>query len=123
MRVVAPHEHWHIFLGDKPAPSANWKEVVESYQPHDELIELVSSQGNMRGIAISRYGHDAFIGMNPDAVMFTLDNTILRYIGRSGQRPLVEVTDIDHSCLIVHWAFILSKANSYKSLSRQSNIL
>lgn len=96
VRIIAPHEHWHIFLSDKPAPSANWIEMVESDQPHDEhdtLMELVSSQGNMRGVAIARYGHDAFIAIDPDAVLFTLDNTIHRYSG-SGQRPLVEVTDI-----------------------------
>lgn len=97
VRVVAPHEHWHIFLGDKPAPSANWKEMVESDQPHDEhdkLMDLVVSQANMRGVAIARYGHDAFIAVNPDAVLFQLDNTILRYSGKSGQRPLTEITDI-----------------------------
>jgi hypothetical protein len=96
VRVVAPHEHWHVFLGDKPALSANWKELIESDTPHDqhdEFMDFVVAQGNMRGVAITRYGDDAFLAVNPDVVLFTLDNALVRFTGKAMQRPLVHVID------------------------------
>ena len=97
VRVVAPHQHWHMFLDDAPTPSASWKELPESTTPHpkhDELMNLVVDQGISRGVGITRYGEDAFLALNPDAVIFAADNTILRYSGKSGQRVLMNVTDI-----------------------------
>ena len=57
-------------------------------------MNLIEEQGNRRGVAISRYGEDAFLSVNPDAVLFTIDNAILRYSGKSGQRVLLNVVDI-----------------------------
>lgn len=95
--IVAPHQHWRMFVGDEAAPSANWQTLTEADDPHechDELMNLIVSQGNMRGVAIVRYGHDSFLAINPDAVVFTIDTTLVRYTGKSGQRPLLNITDI-----------------------------
>ena len=97
VRVVAPHEHWHIFISNKPAPSANWTELLETNTPHDkhdEFMDFVVTQANRQGVAITRYGHDSFICINPDTVAFHLDNALVRYTGKSGQRPLLEIKDI-----------------------------
>ena len=95
--IVAPHRHWQMFVGDEAAPSANWQTLTETedhHECHDELMSLIVSQGNMRGVAISRYSHDSFLAINPDAVVFTIDTTLVRYTGKSGQRPLLNITDI-----------------------------
>lgn len=97
VRVVAPHEHWHMFMDDKAAPSANWKALDESDTPHDkhdDFMDLVASQANMRGVAIARYGEDAFLATIPDAVVFTIDTTLVRYTGKTAQKPLLTITDI-----------------------------
>ena len=97
VRIVAPHQHWHMFLDGTPTPSASWKDLIEAtvpHQQHEELMNLIEEQGNRRGVAISRYGEDAFLSVNPDAVLFTIDNAILRYSGKSGQRVLLNVVDI-----------------------------
>jgi hypothetical protein len=57
-------------------------------------MNLIEDQGNSRGVAITRYGDDAFLSINPDVALFTIDNAILRYSGKSGQRVLMNVTDI-----------------------------
>ena len=105
VRVVAPHEHWHIFISDKPAPSANWTELMETDTPHDkhdEFMDLVTTQANRQGVAITRYGHDSFLCINPDTVAFHLDNALVRYTGKSGQRPLLEITDI-YQRKVIRW--------------------
>ena len=105
VRVVAPHEHWHIFISDKPAPSANWTELMETDTPHDkhdEFMDLVTTQANRQGVAITRYGHDSFLCINPDTVVFHLDNALVRYTGKSGQRPLLEITDI-YQRKVIRW--------------------
>ena len=95
--IVAPHQHWRMFVGGEKPPSANWQTISETedtHECHDELMNLIASQGNMRGVAIVRYGHDSFLATNPDAVVFTIDTTLVRYTGKSGQRPLLNITDI-----------------------------
>ena len=95
--IVAPHQHWQMFVSEEKPPSANWQTISETedhHECHDELMSLIVSQGNMRGVAISRYGHDSFLAVNPDAVVFTIDTTLVRYTGKSGQRPLLNITDI-----------------------------
>lgn len=97
VRIVAPHQHWHMFLGDDPTPSPNWKDMIEATKPHDshdELMDLIAAQGNMRGIAMVRYGEDAFLAVNADSALFTIDTTLIRFSGKSGQRPLLTITDI-----------------------------
>ena len=95
-RIVAPHTHWSIFLGDKPKPSTNWREIAETetvHPEHDKVMHLAVREGLMRGVPMTRYGHDSFITGNPNATIFALDNAITRYSGRAGQRPLIEITD------------------------------
>ena len=97
VRIVAPHQHWHMFVDDEPTPSANWKDLLEASQPHDrhnELMDLIADQGNMRGVAMVRYGEDAFLAISADGVIFTIDTTLIRFSGKSGQRPLLNITDI-----------------------------
>ena len=94
--IIAPHRHWRIFVGNETAPSANWQTLTEADDPHDchdELMNLIVSQGNMRGVALTRYGTDSFLAINPDAVTFTIDTTLVRYTGKTGQRPLLNITD------------------------------
>jgi hypothetical protein len=96
VRIVAPHDHWRVFVDGEPAPSANWKdmdEVAEPHECHDELMDLIAAQGNMRGVAIARYGDDSFLAINPDAVLFIIDTTLIRFTGKSGQRLLLNITD------------------------------
>jgi len=57
-------------------------------------MDLIAAQGNMRGIAMVRYGEDAFLAINADSALFTIDTTLIRYSGKSGQRPLLNITDI-----------------------------
>ena len=97
VRIVAPHQHWHMFLDNELTPSANWKDMIETprlHDSHDELMDLIAAQGNMRGIAMVRYGEDAFLAINADSALFTIDTTLIRYSGKSGQRPLLNITDI-----------------------------
>lgn len=97
VQIVAPHHHWKIFLSDAPPPSANWEnitEVDEHHECHDELMNLIVDHGKLRGVVITRYGGDSFLTINPDSVLFTIDTTLVRYSGKSGQRPLLKVTDI-----------------------------
>ena len=97
VRIVAPHQHWHMFLDNELTPSANWKDMIEAprlHDSHDELMDLIAAQGNMRGIAMVRYGEDAFLAINADSALFTIDTTLIRYSGKSGQRPLLNITDI-----------------------------
>lgn len=95
--IVAPHQHWRMFVGGEKPPSANWQTISETennHECHEELMNRIASQGNMRGVAIVRYGYDSFLAINPDAVVFTIDTTLVRYTGKSGQRPLLNITDI-----------------------------
>lgn len=97
VQIVAPHQHWHMFVGEEPTPSANWQQMLEAehqHECHNELMELIADQGNMRGIATTRYGEDGFLAINPDSVIFTIDTTLIRFTGKSGQRPLLNITDI-----------------------------
>ena len=97
VQIVAPHQHWHMFVGNEPTPSANWQHMAEAAHPHEchhELMDLIADQGNMRGIATTRYGEDGFLAINPDSVLFTIDTTLIRFTGKSGQRPLLNITDI-----------------------------
>lgn len=97
VRIVAPHQHWHMFVDDEPTPSANWKDMIETVKPHDrhnELMDLIAAQGNMRGVAVVRYGEDAFLAISADSALFTIDTTLIRFSGKSGQLPLLNITDI-----------------------------
>ena len=97
VQIVAPHQHWYMFVGNEPTPSANWQHMAEAAHPHEchhELMDLIANQGNMRGIATTRYGEDGFLAINPDSVLFTIDTTLIRFTGKSGHRPLLNITDI-----------------------------
>jgi hypothetical protein len=94
--VEAPHHHWHIFVGDTPPPAKNWQkleEVSERHPDHETIMELVENQIWKRGVVAVRYGENGFLTINPDAVAFILDATLVRFSGRSGQRPLLTITD------------------------------
>lgn len=96
VRIVAPHKHWEIFLGDTPPPSVNWRELTESdteHPDHDQLMDFVLEQAFMNGAPMVRYGSDAFITGTPDPAIFAIDNSISRYSGRASQRPLIEIID------------------------------
>lgn len=96
VRIVAPHKHWEIFLGDEPQPSAHWRELTESeteHPDHDQLMDFALKQAFMMGVPMTRYGSDGFITGTPDPAIFAIDNAISRYSGRAGQRPLMEIID------------------------------
>ena len=97
VRIISPHQHWHMFLDNVAVPSASWKDLFEATEPHpkhDELMDYIADQGTMRGVAVARYGHDSFLAINPEMTIFTIDNSILRYAGKAGLRPLLNITDI-----------------------------
>lgn len=94
--IEAPHHHWHMFVGDMPPPSKNWQHIDEVDQPHidhDHLMDLVATHAIARGIVAVRYGEASFLTANPDAVAFTIDSTLVRFTGKTGQRPLLTITD------------------------------
>lgn len=97
VRIVAPHHHWQMFVDGEPTPSRQWQhldEVSDEHPIHEEVMEAVVSQARRRGIVVVRYGTDGFITPAPDALVFTLDTALVRICNRSGQRPLLHVTDI-----------------------------
>ena len=96
VRIVAPHHHWHMFVGKAPPPSASWQELEEAPNPHgchDKLMDLIAEQGAARGISIARYGNDSFLTTQPDSVAQHIDTTLIRFSGKSGQRPLLNIID------------------------------
>lgn len=97
VQIVAPNHHWKIFADGDAAPSKQWQhleEVEETHPMHEDLMEAVVSQARRRGIVVLRYGTDGFITPAPDALIFTLDTAIIRACNKTGQRPLLTVTDI-----------------------------
>ena len=97
VRIEAPHQHWHMFVGDTSPPSRNWlqiEEAAEAHSDHDKLMDMVVDNATNRGIGIVRYGADAFLTNNPDAVAQDIDLTLVRYTGKVGQRPLLTIIDI-----------------------------
>ncbi|WP_142494321.1 hypothetical protein [Thalassovita litoralis] len=47
----------------------------------------------LRGIQAVRYDEGSFLTSNPDALGMLLDGELVRLSGRSGQKPLLTITD------------------------------
>ncbi|MDA9020249.1 hypothetical protein N9H60_03640 [Flavimaricola sp.] len=96
--VVAPHRHWSIFFDGEPAPSRNWREIEEGDQHdqslrNDKIMDEVVSQAKRGGVVLVRYGEAGFICQHSNQAAFYIDNTLTRMTGKTGFRPLLEVTD------------------------------
>jgi hypothetical protein len=94
--VVAPHRHWSIFFDGEPAPSRNWREIEEqtdAHPQHDKILDEVVTQAKRRGVVLVRYGEAGFICAHPEQAAFYIDQTLVRMTGKTGFRPLLEVTD------------------------------
>lgn len=94
--VEAPHHHWHMLVDDMAPPSKNWRELEEvndQHPDHDALMEMVEDQCVARGVVAVRYGEASFLTANPDAVAFIIDSSLVRFTGKTGQRPLLTITD------------------------------
>jgi hypothetical protein len=97
VRIVSPHHHWHMFFDGLSVPSYNWRDLLEHDDPHpahDQVMNAVVANASHYGHPIVRYGYDGFLCANPDAVVFQIDNTLLRQTGTVGQKPLLHVTDM-----------------------------
>ncbi len=68
--------------------------TTQEHPAHDDMMNAVVKNALYYGDPISRYGEDSFLCVNPDAIVFQIDNTILRKIGKTGQKPLLEVRDL-----------------------------
>lgn len=94
--VLAPHKHWSIIFDEEQTPSRNWRDLEEQEGPnpsHDKVMNEVVVQAKRRGVSLARYGEAGFICQHPEHVAFHLDNTLTRMTGKTGFRPLLEVTD------------------------------
>ena len=117
LQIVAPYQHWWMFVDDLETPSVNWKTIDETdheHPIHDELMDLIALKANMRGIQTIRHGHDGFLCINPDALLFVVDTTITQRTNRSGNRPLLNIKDT-YGRTHVRWG---TSANKSKGINK-----
>ena len=96
LTIEAPHHHWDIFFGDTTPPSKNWNLLTEGshwHPRHEEIMDHVVCRAALRGIQAVRYDEGSFLTSNPDSLAMLIDSELVRLSGRSGQKPLLTITD------------------------------